>query len=218
MARGLAKMLGFDLMVNFRLPYLARSPSDFWRRWHISLSTWLRDYLYISLGGNRGGRTNRNLLITMLLGGLWHGAAWTFVLWGLYHGVLLIAYRELGQRSAWGSTPLAGRLTPWLQIGSMFILTVFGWIIFRANTMETLGWVLANIGPETSPLTQAYAARIVAAAAPLVGVGLWQHHQQNLLSPAAGPWPRVGLTYATLVLAVLLYGARSQAEFIYFQF
>ncbi len=94
-ARGVAKCLGFELSLNFNLPYFATSPKDFWNRWHISLSHWLRDYLYISLGGNRGGtlRTYRNLLLTMILGGLWHGAAWTFVIWGLYHGVLLVLHR-----------------------------------------------------------------------------------------------------------------------------
>ena len=90
-ARGVAKWLGFDLMLNFRMPYFATSPSDFWQRWHISLSSWLRDYLYIPLGGNRQGTllTYRNLMLTMVLGGLWHGAAWTFVAWGFFHGLIL---------------------------------------------------------------------------------------------------------------------------------
>ena len=94
-ARGTSKLMGIELIENFRYPYLVRSAQDFWKHWHISLSTWLRDYLYIPLGGSRGSawQTRRNLLITMVLGGLWHGAAWTFVLWGVYHGVLLIAYR-----------------------------------------------------------------------------------------------------------------------------
>ncbi|MFC1453529.1 MBOAT family O-acyltransferase, partial [Verrucomicrobiota bacterium] len=99
-ARGVGKCLGFDIMLNFRLPYFARNPRDFWQRWHISLSSWLRDYLYIPLGGNRRGsaRTYANLAIVMLLGGLWHGAAGTFILWGGYHGFLLIAHRWLSQR------------------------------------------------------------------------------------------------------------------------
>ncbi len=95
MARGVARLLGFDIMLNFNFPYLAKDPSDFWRRWHISLSSWLRDYLYIPLGGNRHGtlQTYRNLMLTMVLGGLWHGAAWTFVLWGAFHGFILVLYR-----------------------------------------------------------------------------------------------------------------------------
>ena len=118
MARGTARLLGFDIMLNFNLPYLARDPSDFWRRWHISLSSWLRDYLYIPLGGNRHGtfQTYRNLMLTMLLGGLWHGAAWTFVLWGAFHGFLLVGYRALsGWKQRWvaawraaGARPLFG--------------------------------------------------------------------------------------------------------------
>ena len=94
-ARGTSKLMGIELIENFRFPYFVRTPQEFWRHWHISLSTWLRDYLYIPLGGNRGGewQTRRNLLLTMVLGGLWHGAAWTFVLWGVYQGVLLIGYR-----------------------------------------------------------------------------------------------------------------------------
>lgn len=96
-ARGVAKLFGFELMLNFNLPYLAKNPQDFWRRWHISLSTWLRDYLYIPLGGSRLGpwRNLRNLVLVMALGGLWHGAAWTFVIWGLYHGLLLAGHRVI---------------------------------------------------------------------------------------------------------------------------
>ncbi|WP_197466079.1 MBOAT family protein, partial [Oleiphilus sp. HI0080] len=96
-AIGIALILGFHLPINFNRPYLAQTPSDFWKRWHISLSSWLRDYLYISLGGNRGGRffTARNLLLTMLLGGLWHGAAWNFVLWGAFHGMILVMSRNV---------------------------------------------------------------------------------------------------------------------------
>jgi alginate O-acetyltransferase complex protein AlgI len=99
-ARGTGRLLGFDIMRNFNLPYFAVSPSDFWQRWHISLSSWLRDYLYIPLGGNRGGtyKTYQNLFLTMLLGGLWHGAAWTFVFWGAYHGLILIVYRLFERR------------------------------------------------------------------------------------------------------------------------
>ena len=94
-ARGLGKCMGFDIMVNFNLPYFATNPREFWQRWHISLSSWLRDYLYIPLGGNKKGNiiTYRNLAITMLLGGLWHGAAWNFVVWGAYHAILLIIHR-----------------------------------------------------------------------------------------------------------------------------
>lgn len=143
-ARGTARLLGFDIMVNFKLPYFARNPSDFWRRWHISLSTWLRDYLYIPLGGNRCGafKLHRNLMITMLLGGLWHGAAWTFVLWGGFHGIILSLYRVLAPnsdelRSRWWVSVLQGVLT--------FHIVCFGWLIFRAQNLTTIGIFLQSI-------------------------------------------------------------------------
>ena len=100
-ARGTSRLLGIELMVNFNQPYLSRNITNFWRTWHISLSTWLRDYLYIPLGGNRNGKlmTYRNLMITMLLGGLWHGAGWTFVVWGGLHGVYLAVHRQLRDKS-----------------------------------------------------------------------------------------------------------------------
>lgn len=143
-ARGIAKLMGFDIMLNFNLPYFATSPSAFWCRWHISLSSWLRDYLYIPLGGNRGGSlmTYRNLGITMLLGGLWHGAAWNFVLWGAYHGALLSIYRALGLRTEKGSHPW------WVLfiLGViMFHLTCLGWLLFRAQNVETISIFLQSI-------------------------------------------------------------------------
>lgn len=139
-ARGLGKCMGFDIMVNFNLPYFATNPREFWKRWHISLSTWLRDYLYIPLGGNREGLVNtyRNLAITMLLGGIWHGAAWTFVFWGAYQGILLIIHRRM--------QPWLERIPPfrnlvlekiWFMVRVIFFfhLVCIGWIIFRANSM-----------------------------------------------------------------------------------
>ena len=143
-ARGIAKLLGFDLMRNFDLPYFATSPSDFWKRWHISLSSWLRDYLYIPLGGNKGGpwATYRNLTVTMLLGGLWHGAAWNFVIWGAYHGVLLSIYRALGIRTEAGSYP---RVVVLLLGILMFHLTCIGWLLFRAQNVGTIVAFLEGI-------------------------------------------------------------------------
>jgi len=131
MAIGMAKLLGFHFPVNFRRPYLAASITDFWRRWHISLSTWLRDYLYIPLGGNREGRwmTYRNLMLTMLLGGLWHGASWNFVIWGGYHGALLSLERVFR-----GNRPVRedwNWLYP-LKAIATFALVMIGWVFFRA--------------------------------------------------------------------------------------
>lgn len=126
MAIGLGRMLGFQLPINFDSPYRAVNPSDFWARWHITLSRWMRDYLYISLGGNRFGPTLtvRNLFVTMLLGGLWHGAAWTFVIWGAFHGILLALYH--GAKSYWD------RIPPLYARGLMFALIVVSWVPFRS--------------------------------------------------------------------------------------
>jgi alginate O-acetyltransferase complex protein AlgI len=134
MARGIAKLFDFDLSLNFARPYASGSITEFWRRWHISLSTWLRDYLYISLGGNRGGKlkTYRNLLLTMLLGGLWHGANWTFLVWGAIHGLLLAFEKAL-------SAPFAGLLIKVprpIKIFFTFNLVTFAWIYFRSASFS----------------------------------------------------------------------------------
>ncbi|MCX6595511.1 MAG: MBOAT family protein [Acidobacteria bacterium] len=140
-ARGSAQLMGFHFMVNFRQPYLATSLQDFWRRWHISLSTWLRDYLYIPIGGNRGGElmTYRNLMTTMLLGGLWHGANWTFVIWGGIHGLWLgverLGRRVLGLADSPAERGL-GLFSPvaWLQRIFLFHLVCLAWVFFRAQS------------------------------------------------------------------------------------
>ena len=123
MAIGLGRMFGFVIPENFRSPYLSESITDFWRRWHISLSTWLRDYLYIPLGGNRKGprRTYINLALVMLLGGLWHGADWTFVVWGAYHGTLLAFERWMGKKSPYDCLPRAGRIAVTLRPGALLV-------------------------------------------------------------------------------------------------
>jgi alginate O-acetyltransferase complex protein AlgI len=141
MAVGLGLLFGFRLPRNFNSPYKARSITDFWRRWHISLSAWLRDYLYIPLGGNRRGplRTYANLLITMLLGGLWHGAHWNFVIWGGYHGGLLALERRFGTHRCWTRVPAS------LQHGGTFLLILFGWVFFRAESLAQAGAVFRGL-------------------------------------------------------------------------
>ncbi|MDH5354952.1 MAG: MBOAT family protein [Gammaproteobacteria bacterium] len=137
-ARGSARLFGFRLMENFRSPYLACSPSDFWRRWHISLSSWMRDYLYIPLRGSKTDSRRRLLavlVVTMGLSGLWHGAAWNFVLWGLYHGLLLVIYHGLGFSGNVQPRTFPGRI---LAISIMFILTMAGWALFRTPSVEWL--------------------------------------------------------------------------------
>lgn len=142
-ARGTGRLFGIDLMRNFLTPYFAPSPSEFWRRWHISLSTWLRDYLYIPLGGNRAGKllTMRNLIITMALGGLWHGAGVLFIVWGLYHGVLLVLY-ALVPIDAYLAR--LGKIGRFLSTVIFFHLVCIGWLFFR-STPETIGPIWASI-------------------------------------------------------------------------
>jgi alginate O-acetyltransferase complex protein AlgI len=139
MAIGLGRMFGFVIPENFRSPYLSESITDFWRRWHISLSTWLRDYLYLPLGGNRKGprRTYLNLAVVMLLGGLWHGAAWQFVVWGGYHGSLLAFERWIGKKSPYEWLPRSGRMAV------TFVLVLFSWVLFRA---PNLGHAITYLG------------------------------------------------------------------------
>lgn len=148
MAIGLGLMMGFKFMENFNQPYLSQSITEFWRRWHISLSSWLKDYLYIPLGGNRNGRltTYRNIVLTMFLGGLWHGANWTFVVWGLWHGVWMAIERAAGVRSD-GKF----RFLNWLFC---MILVLLGWVMFRAESMSQ-AWLMykAMFGADTIRLS-----------------------------------------------------------------
>jgi len=223
-ARGVARMLGFDLMRNFRTPYFATNPSDFWQRWHISLSSWLRDYLYIPLGGNRGGavRTWRNLSITMLLGGLWHGAAWNYVLWGAYHAGLLAAFHLLVTRADARSAATIVRRGPlfWAKAVGYFHLTCFGWLIFRADSLEQLGHFLtALVNDHAVPDILASSILMIAVfALPLLLFDLHRYRIDRLEPWRA--WPVLGQVafQVTLIYAIVLLGTPHAADFIYFQF
>lgn len=148
-ARGTSKLMGIDLMVNFKLPYFVTNPRDFWKNWHISLSTWLRDYLYIPLGGNRFGNFElfRNLFLTMLLGGLWHGADWIFLIWGLYQGSILILYRlvEPFVKRIKINNSIVRSFSTALNIVFMFNITCIGWLIFRSKSVDQILNLLNNI-------------------------------------------------------------------------
>lgn len=139
-ARGTAKLFGFELMRNFKQPYLSTNITEFWRRWHISLSSWLKDYLYIPLGGNRKGyfRTYINLFITMLLGGLWHGASWTFVIWGALHGAYLAIHKWILQRRTTATANPSSFLATVCSIIGTYILVLIAWLVFRIENMEQL--------------------------------------------------------------------------------
>jgi D-alanyl-lipoteichoic acid acyltransferase DltB (MBOAT superfamily) len=222
-ARGSAKLLGFELMHNFARPYFAASPAEFWQRWHISLSTWLRDYLYIPLGGNRHGtlRTYRNLILTMLLGGLWHGAAWTFVLWGAFHGVWLTLHRALEPALA-RRAPRAGAgawLWQALCIAVTFFGVCFGWLLFRASSLADAVRLLQLM------ISNPRLGRVDEWLLPL-GVLVLPLLAMECLAARAGrdepvlrwPFPLRVATYTLIFYAIVFLGEDFGAPFIYFQF
>jgi D-alanyl-lipoteichoic acid acyltransferase DltB (MBOAT superfamily) len=216
-ALGAGAMLGLRLTENFNLPYLAASPVEFWRRWHITLSTWLRDYLYVPLGGSRGSRwlTVRNLFLTMALGGLWHGAAWTFVAWGAYHGMLLAVHRLIRG----GRGPIDPSADPFplrvLKIFGMFHLTCLGWLLFRAQDWATVQLVLNRLLDFSSGEVRGKRIVLIVAACALVhvlpafrGVG-----ERFVRLPALVQGSLAGVCMWMLIL--LNPGVKA---FIYFQF
>ncbi|MHC5109800.1 MAG: MBOAT family O-acyltransferase [Planctomycetota bacterium] len=230
-ARGIARMLGFDLQLNFNLPYFATNPQNFWRRWHISLSTWLRDYLYVPLGGSRRGtrRTCINLMLTMILGGLWHGAAWTFVLWGLFHGLLLVTHRALKPYLERRFLTMGSKgqfVARVVTLVGFFHVTCVGWLIFRAESIpqiwQMLGliftpwpwWIVAGANSVlgTGLLT------LVALALPLMAMQIMQHRQRDLLILLKSPAPVRGFLYALMIYSMVIFGDVDGKPFIYFQF
>ena len=223
-ARGTSKLMGIELIENFRFPYFVRTPQEFWRHWHISLSTWLRDYLYFPLGGSRGSaaQTNRNLLITMVLGGLWHGAAWTFVLWGAYHGVLLIAFRTADRVRAfhtWVASPGSlVRITSWAV---MFHVTCYGWLIFRARSTRQLADMTRSLFTAFSPSStnvEGLLVPLLMYTTPLLIVHVCEALYDNLLVVPRLPVGVRYSVYAATFYLIMLFGNFGGAEFIYFQF
>ncbi len=210
MAAGLGYLFGLHIPQNFNSPYKSLDPSDFWRRWHISLSTVLRDYLYIPLGGNRHGTFNtyRNLMLTMLLGGLWHGAAWTFVAWGAYHGGLLCAYRVAGR--AWDRLPAAAR-----QV-AMALLAVLGWVLFRSTDFgmaRRLFGTMLTWTPGTVPVNTALALPVLLLAT------WWAMVGPNPFEMHLAPRFRTRLVLAaTFGAALALIVSSRPSPFLYFQF
>jgi D-alanyl-lipoteichoic acid acyltransferase DltB (MBOAT superfamily) len=222
-ARGIAKCLGFELALNFNLPYFAANPREFWARWHISLSTWLRDYLYIPLGGNRGGRgmLYRNLMLTMVIGGLWHGAAWTFVLWGWYQGVLLVGHRllepwlvrvvrpsDLVDRACWKA----------VRIVATFHLVCFGWLIFRATSVAQVAGMARAIIERPSIPAASYLVPVTLLILPLLLVQIVQYLSKDLDIVLRTPWYVRSVFYTACFYAFVLAGEFGGGQFIYFQF
>jgi alginate O-acetyltransferase complex protein AlgI len=224
MAVGTAHMLGFKLVQNFNMPYLSANISEFWRRWHISLSTWLRDYLFIPLGGSRGSQlaTCRNLLITMTLGGLWHGASWTYVVWGMLHGLLLIAHRFFQQfcskRSGLEACLHSAPGTA-LRIMATFLTVSISLILFRAATFEaaaTMLWRMVvpheGLGSQQRNLVLLSTAMVLLLAHSVVQRGTWKAMGTRL------PGPVLGVGYAAVLTLAMLLAPNGGKAFIYFQF
>lgn len=220
MARGAARMLGFDLMLNFNMPYFSRTPSEFWRRWHISLSTWLRDYLYVPLGGNRSGAvgTYRNLMLTMLLGGLWHGAAWTFVAWGFFHGFILVVYRLLSvdrRLSAVKTTSVKGVAIHAAAAAAMFLFAVISWVFFRAVSFEDAFYILGHM--YVLAWTEDM-ARLVLLVGPLLCLEAAARFSNRInVWDRAPPLVTYNIVLFLLCASVFLAAAMRQ-DFIYFDF
>jgi D-alanyl-lipoteichoic acid acyltransferase DltB (MBOAT superfamily) len=222
MAIGIARMFGVRLPLNFNSPYKSVNIIEFWRRWHITLSRFLRDYLYIPLGGNRKGKFRRyiNLMITMLLGGLWHGASWNFVIWGAYHGGILSIYR-LFHANQQNTDPWGDRyssLIVLLKLLSMFTLTLIGWVIFRCQSVHQIIYMLQHSLFISFDIDARNAFDFLFYSLPLVIVQVWQHLSGDLLIITKQTSFIKGLIYGLLIFGLVVFGARESMEFIYFQF
>ena len=207
-AIGTAKMLGYRFPANFRHPYLATSITEFWHRWHMTLSRWLRDYLYIPLGGNRGGTlvTYRNLLITMALGGLWHGAAWTFVLWGIWHGAAL----ALERAAKFNMENVVGWIT------TMSVVLV-GWVLFRSSDMTTAAMIFQRMLTIPKGIDWYPPLAVTALGCLIVEHLAWRTRLRHMMRLPAFTWYSPIIT-TILLWALLIYAPRGFRPFVYFQF
>ncbi len=220
MAVGLGRMLGFEFLKNFDAPYLSQSITELWRRWHISLSSVLRDYLYFPLGGNRKGevRTYWNLAVVMLLGGLWHGAKWNFIAWGGFHGALLACERWRGKQSLYHGLPAP------VRVGATFLLVLVSWVLFRANDVSAaLRYYGAMFGlargSAANSLLAADVYNALSVVVMLIGAGLvFQRVQAHEWSLGRQGWGRVALLVPAFVFSLLVMFSQAFNPFLYFQF
>ncbi|HKZ29351.1 MAG TPA: MBOAT family protein [Acidimicrobiia bacterium] len=219
-ARGSSRLLGIELMENFNQPYLSRNITHFWRNWHISLSTWLRDYLYIPLGGNRKGiaKKYRNLMLTMLLGGLWHGAAWTFVVWGGLHGLYLVAHRWVPHISEKDhSDPFEWR--DLLPAFITFNLVNVTWIFFRAESFsQAFDYLEGLVTLRSGRLVVREAVMLLLALTLSMGLDLIQRNMRSHTALQRLPALVRGFAYGSMILLVILWSGGAPVPFIYFQF
>ena len=230
-AIGCAQVLGFNLMENFRTPYASKSVSEFWRRWHISLSTWFKDYLYLPLGGSRVnlGRHVANLLITFGVSGLWHGANWTYVVWGLLNGAYLVAgsLTKTWRDGLWGSIGLTPDTVArqWIMRSTTFLLICGAWILFRANSLADAGYIMTHLASgwdlQAIKTTQFTLRQLPVAAAAILVLEIGQHWVGESAGPnllGRAPAPLRWAAYAACVLLVMMFGVYQMTQFIYFQF
>jgi len=222
MARGISRLLGIETMENFNHPYLATSVGEFWHRWHISLSTWLRDYLYIPLGGSRGrpGTVYRNLLLTMVLGGLWHGASWTFVIWGFLHGLALSVQRAWSERrAAAGPSGSAPRVVMALASWAFTMAAVgLAWIFFKAPNFTAAGQFLSGLVHWNGMLEDWMVKLPVLALALTLFIDLPQVFGREHCAVLRWPWPLRSVYYSILILVCAVLRPTSNVPFVYFQF
>ena len=219
-ARGVSKLMGIELSQNFRFPYFSANPSEFWRRWHMSLSSWLRDYLYIPLGGNRLGETRSrlNLMITMLLGGLWHGAAWNFVLWGGYQGLLLIVHRTMPGWVLRCTSSTVGRVLGTLLF---FQFVCYGWLLFRAQSFAQIkGFSLQLLqgSLRAAPTLLTPSSATLLGATILVVYDFCAYRSGRATFYRGLPVPVRTALYAVIVFVTVMGLANKRSAFIYFQF
>jgi len=223
-ARGISRLMGFDIMRNFRFPYLASNPSDFWRRWHISLSTWFRDYVYIPLGGNKGTKlfVYRNLLITMILVGFWHGASWTFIIWGLYHGILLVLYRVAKKAFSAIKININQRVSFLISAIITFNLICLGWLIFRVESFTQLqsmsNSLIFNFELVRGMGVRLFLLRIFGLTWLLILIDSIQYIKSDMYAILKYPTLIRFAFYALMLFLILVYGVFGEEEFIYLRF
>ncbi|MBX9850898.1 MAG: MBOAT family protein [Cytophagaceae bacterium] len=222
-ALGLARIMGYDLKENFRLPYFSKNVTEFWRRWHISLSTWLRDYLYIPLGGSRGSKwkTYRNLFLTMLLGGMWHGASWNFLIWGAINGSYLAIEKALGLAdSSWSKS--SNLIIKFFNVFLCFNLICISWIFFRAVTFDQAVFISKAIihlsGPPQIADFSVFTNIVIGLIVLLTVEIIWLRKNDFILYTKEWGYKPIAVFCSIMIILILLFGVSGSSQFIYFQF